>query len=693
MQRLSKLRGHLEAQGGADTEAQGVAPEKTRSVGEWAGDLWSMATKNVALTETHGGDLVASVLEAHKVEFLFCLSGGHISPFLVSSKRKGIKIIDVRHEVNAVFAADAVGRLTGKPGVCAVTAGPGVTNTVTAIKNAAMAQSPLVLLGGAAATLMQGRGSLQDIDQLAFLSPIVKWAYSCRTVRDIVPTLRRAFQVAASGVPGPVFIELPLDVLYPYTEMLPQMGTHTRLRARDLTGPNADPKLLERVAVPREAVSKGLSPEQFVASKPPDAPVFVQVPESQKPPLVVRAAFSTVFARTFAGAFDEDYDYSPLPVTYPLPSDSDVKATAKLLHSSKRPVFLLGSQSMLHGDAGAARLVEALTSLGVPCFLGGMSRGLLGRKHPLHIRQNRGAALRKADLIVMLGMVADFRLDYGRSLPSNVPIVSVNRSQDMLKLNSGLFWKAKISALADPCDFAVALARVAAGGAGRFVSWVEVLRASNDVKEQANASSSKAAAYGRNDKQGVSLINPLDLCYQLDECLEDNSILVADGGDFVATASYVLRPRGPLSWLDPGAFGTLGVGGGFALGAALVRPDKQVYIIWGDGSAGYSLLEFDTFTRNNIPVIGVIGNDACWTQIEREQVPMFADDAACVLDYLDYEKSAEGLGGIGIKLEDPSDDLAAKFRQAQRLAQTEKRPVLVNALIGKTDFREGSLSV
>ena len=140
--------------------------------------------------------------------------GGHISPLLVESKRRGIRVIDVRHEVTSVFAADAVARLTGRVGVAAVTAGPGITNTVTAVKNAQMAQSPLLLLGGAAATLLKGRGSLQDIDQMALLRPICKYAATCWSVRDIVPTLRRAFKEAASGVPGPVFVELPIDVLY-----------------------------------------------------------------------------------------------------------------------------------------------------------------------------------------------------------------------------------------------------------------------------------------------------------------------------------------------------------------------------------------------------------------------------------------------------------------------------------------------
>ena len=85
--------------------------------------------------------------------------------------------------------------------------------------------------------------------------------------------------------------------------------------------------------------------------------------------------------------------------------------------------------------------------------------------------------------------------------------------------------------------------------------------------------------------------------------MPDNAILVADGGDFVATAAYILHPRSAGSWLDPGAFGTLGVGGGFALGAKLVRPDSEVWIIYGDGSCGYSIAEIDTFTRHNVRIL------------------------------------------------------------------------------------------
>ncbi len=162
-------------------------------------------------------------------------------------------------------------------------------------------------------------------------------------------------------------------------------------------------------------------------------------------------------------------------------------------------------------------------------------------------------------------------------------------------------------------------------------------------------------------------------------------MVVADGGDFVATASYILRPRGPLRWLDPGVFGTLGVGGGFALGAKAERPSAEVWLIWGDGSAAYSLAEFDTFARHGLPVIAVVGNDAGWTQIAREQVDILGDDCGTVLARTDYHKVAEGYGGKGLVIKSHAEvepalqgGQKARRRRAsgadQRLARQNRLP-------------------
>ncbi len=142
---------------------------------------------------------------------------------------------------------------------------------------------------------------------------------------------------------------------------------------------------------------------------------------------------------------------------------------------------------------------------------------------------------------------------------------------------------------------------------------------------------------------------------RIDAALDERSILVADGGDFVATASYIVRPRAPLSWLDLGAYGTLGVGAGFALAAKLCRPESEVWLLYGDGSVGFTLSEFDTFARHKIPVIAVVGNDGCWSQIAREQEEILHDDVGCTLGRGSYDRAAEGLGARGLLLKDPGE--------------------------------------
>jgi acetolactate synthase-1/2/3 large subunit len=189
----------------------------------------------------------------------------------------------------------------------------------------------------------------------------------------------------------------------------------------------------------------------------------------------------------------------------------------------------------------------------------------------------------------------------------------------------------------------------------------------------------------------ASGVNPLRLLKDLDGLLPDNSVVVADGGDFVATASYIVRPRSALRWLDPGVYGTLGVGAGFALGAKLCRPDDEVWALFGDGAFGYSLSEFDTFVRHGIALVAVVGNDACWNQIAREQVEIFQDDVGCPLRASDYHLAAAGLGAKGFAIRAPAETVPTL--QAARAAAAAGAPVLVNAILGKTDFRKGSISM
>ena len=573
----------------------------------------------------NGGEIIARVLQKQGVKFLFALCGGHISPIFVSAQNLGIRVIDTRHEANAVFAADAVSRLTGIPGVATVTAGPGVTNTITAVRNARLAQSPLVLLGGAAATILKGRGALQDIDQMTLMKPNVKWAAAITKVRELVPALEKAFAIAQEGVPGPVFVECPIDTLYD-----------------------------------EELVRSWYAPKSKEPKNPREG--------------IVRWYVNKHANNLFAGKNSASFDDPPQKISYPAHSASHLARAISRLKSAKKPVLLAGSGAVMNPQK-ADELAAAVTRLGIPVYLGGMGRGLLGRENHLQMRHHRKEAIKESDLIVLAGVANDFRLDYGNHIGRR-PFISVNRSREDLTKNK----KPTIAIHADPQDFLIALSRTFHGD---YSSWIETLRA-RDAKREANIDQQANAPTDRG-------VNPIKLFRELDPEFADNTILVADGGDFVATAAYILRPRKPLAWLDPGVFGTLGVGGGFALGAKLVHPNHDVWIIYGDGSAAYSLMEYDTFVRHKLPVISVIGNDACWSQIARDQVEILKSDCAMNLALSDYQDIGKAFGAEGVRVES-LDAFKAAVVEAKKLSR-EGKPYIINAIIGKTDFRKGSVSM
>ena len=160
-----------------------------------------------------GGQLVARMLKREGVTTAFTLSGLHVAPIYAGCVEEGIRLVDARHEQAAAHAADAWARLTRGVGVAIVTAGPGVTDALTGVANASSANVPLVLLGGAAPTFNQGRGALQEMAQVPLFASITKWADRVPSPELVPSFLARAFRVARAGRPGPVFLELPWDVL------------------------------------------------------------------------------------------------------------------------------------------------------------------------------------------------------------------------------------------------------------------------------------------------------------------------------------------------------------------------------------------------------------------------------------------------------------------------------------------------
>lgn len=570
----------------------------------------------------HIGLDIGSFFKQKNITSVFTLCGGHISPILVGCEKENINIIQVRDEVSAVFAADAVSRLTDSVGVAIVTAGPGVTNTITAIKNAQMAQSPVLLIGGAAATLLKGRGSLQDIDQISLLKTYVKSAVSVKKTRDVIPTLANALNIATSGVPGPVFVELPIDLLYPEEDIRKEFI-------------NQLPKSGYFGKIAHWYVERHLN-DLF---------------SSKKSSIKVK------------------------PVKEFKIDQRKIDKAALAIVKAKKPVFLLGNQ-VTQNKEFLPMCLKSIDKLSVPTFTSGMARGCFGSSDKYFFRHNRKHALKNADVVVTLGIPLDFRLGYGFSINKDATLIAVNKSKEDLNKNR----KPDIGIHADPSRIMHEIGKIINPPSCK--EWIKELTGLEEKRETEILQFSKYE---------TDFVNPVHLCKTIDKFIDEESILVADGGDFVGTASYTIRPRSPLGWLDPGPFGTLGVGGGFAIGAKSSFPKKEVWVFYGDGASAYSLAEFDTLCRHKLPVIAIIGNDASWQQIAREQKQMLGSNIGTELAFNAYEKVVEGYGGKGYYVEnhDTLDETLKRAKEDAKLGY----PVLVNIKISKSDFRKGSISV
>ncbi|MDP6134637.1 MAG: thiamine pyrophosphate-binding protein, partial [Candidatus Marinimicrobia bacterium] len=331
--------------------------------------------------ERHGGNVIADVLQRHNIKWIFTLCGGHISPILTGCNELGIRVIDMRHESTAVFAADSISRLSGTIGVAAVTAGPGLTNTITAIKNAQMAQIPVLILGGATATVLKDRGSLQDIDHLSVVESITKYAKTIKRVKDLQPSLEEAISTAISGVPGPVYLEIPVDLLYPEALVREWYGLKS--------SGNSMPWWMSRYL--------NWNVNRIFNDKNKTFPKNTKIDAIQNTTL-------------------------------------HIQGVSDMLQSAEKPVLLIGSQALLIPEK-CEKLANAVQILNIPTFVSGMARGLLSKTDLPIFRYERTKALKEADVVILAGVPCDFRLDYGRAINHKAKMISINLSRNDMYLN------------------------------------------------------------------------------------------------------------------------------------------------------------------------------------------------------------------------------------------------------------------
>ena len=350
--------------------------------------------------------------------------------------------------------------------------------------------------------------------------------------------------------------------------------------------------------------------EQFEKSGPKGSDIVSRISR-----LVINRHLNSVFGGTKLITF-----HAPLQVPALQGSSRQLKNVLSKLKTAKRPFIMIGSQALLSADkVNNGELTKAIEKLGLPVGLSGMARGLMGSGHRLQVRQKeaRRKALRETDLIILVkknfkftkfkkkfiffkkkaGVPCDFRLEYGFKINRNAYHIGLNRDKVDLYKNKSPNYALQV----DAGEFLIELANLADSNvSSNWQTWLGDLQ---KLETEEEGKIFQSANEEKSDK-----INPIVACKVIQQLADQKeAVFVADGGDFVATASYIVQPRSPLSWLDPGAFGTLGCGLGFAIGAKLARPESEVWILFGDGALGFSMIEFDTCVRHNIPIIAAIG--------------------------------------------------------------------------------------
>jgi len=534
------------------------------------------------MAQIDGGDLVARMLKREAIDTIFTLSGGHVQNIYDGCIDEGIRVIDTRHEQSAGHAAEGYSRLTRKCGVAVVTAGPGVTDVVTAVATAYQNASPMLVIGGAAPLRTSLMGALQEIPgTVEMMKPITKWAATVPFTNRIPDYLAQAFRIALTGRYGPVFLEIPSDILF---------------------------GRLEEEALP--------------------------LPEGYRT----------------EGRTQGDFQL--------------IAKAAQLLAGAERPV-VMGGTGIYWADAGAAlrQLAEAVSA---PIYLNDMGRGTVRQDHPQFMSRTRRTALAEADVVLFAGTMIDFRLGYGKRINPQAKVISIDIDPNELGRNRGI----DIGIEGDPRH---ALEQITAELGGRTVrhdAWLAKLR---DGETKVLELRQKWL------HSDADPIHPLRLCNEIAKFVDDETIVVGDGGDIVGLASQVLPVNQPGQFMGPGPLGTLGVGTGFCMAAHVVHPRRKVLMVNGDGSFGLNGFDFDTFVRFGMPVVSVIGNDRQWGQILVGQEKMYGEErvvATRLGDNARYDRVVEALGGHGEFVTRPDEIFAAIER-----AFASGKPACVNVLI------------
>jgi acetolactate synthase-1/2/3 large subunit len=371
---------------------------------------------------------------------------------------------------------------------------------------------------------------------------------------------------------------------------------------------------------------------------------------------------------------ETSYCPEPLPPPRTRPEERLVRDAIAMLSQSKMPMVMAGTG--IKWSNGADALNRFLEAAKIPCYCNGMARGSVPHDSPYFFNRTRRDYMEETDCVLLAGSLLDFRMRFGKSIPATAKIIQMDLDATLIGQNR----RADIGMVGDLGLIFESMLEVMQkdGVQLDYSHLVTAWRAKEVAEEEALAPKLTSDEVP---------IDPMRLCKEIADFVTDDMILIGDGGDIVAKAAKVVPVPKDGLWMDPGPLGTLGVGMPFALAAQLAHPDKRVLIIYGDGSFGLNGFEYDTAIRHNLPIVGIIGNDAAWGQMMRPQVMMYGRErlVATELAPTRYDKVVEALGGYGELVTEPD-----QIRPALERAFASGKPACINVMIRKDfDFLGG----
>jgi acetolactate synthase I/II/III large subunit len=447
---------------------------------------------------------------------------------------------------------------------------------------------------------------------------------------------------------------------------------------------NQTPMLLIGGQAPRSQIMKGgLQELDHVSLLKPITNFSTSIPETERIPELINRALREAFngrpgpsfleipMDVLDDAVDRDRVFFPAYARSPGRPQGDpllIAQAAALLEQAERPAIIAGTQ--VWHCRGHRELLSLVEKGNVPTYLNGAARGCLPVESPFFLMRSRRHALSLADVVLVIGTPFDFRLAFGKRIAKKAKIIQIDLDYSELGHNRDID-------VGIQGDVKAVLAQLAAAlsFSGQNNSWLPELRQiENDLIE-------KDRPFLESD---AAPIHPLRLAREISEFMTEDTILIADGGDVVTMAAGVIIPGKPGRWLDPGPLGTLGVGTPFAIAAKAAMPETEVVILFGDGAFGLTGFDFDTLIRFDMPVIGVVANNAAWNQVRCGQIEKYGNgrgNTANTLCSLRYDRIVEAMGGYGEQVTEPSH-----IRPALERARRSGKPALINVIVDPNVF-------